>query len=251
MPRSASLRTNVTIEQGERGDRRFFNPWRIFCEMLPHMIDEAQDARLEALNLSKATTRRPPNYRDFYVGSSLITVEPDNRALDVQSAHNTMPTKQSKNVCAEKRVKDRSDKIARSAHGVLWGVGLVVVGEPQADRATGNTPETLWPCGEVCWPNIVKKLPSDCLVLTVRPDKRKAQLQTAAELDAFYGAVIEGGSPSEPPLFSHNEQSWSSAVERFDAIFLRDIDPLASLENRDRAVEAARVAIQGIRFKIV
>jgi hypothetical protein len=246
MPRGDTARTGDTFEHGER---EYFNPLGIFCERLPHMVNEAQDARLEALEQSQNAKRHKPNHRDFYVGASVLAVDVEERGEQQFTAFNTMPTKAAARVCAEKRVVDRLEKLNRSNEGQWWVVGMVIIGEPQEDRATGYSPETLWPCGESCWPGIVApKLPSDSLLVTVRPDKRKGQVQTAEELDDFYEAVKRGDQPSEPILFHQGEEGWRSVADRFYNLSPRSHNVLQSPETYHAAVETAKVAIQGIRL---
>ncbi len=42
------------------------------------------------------------------------------------------------------------------------------------------------------------------LIATVRPDKRKAQVQT---VDEFYSTLRDGERPIEPPLVDHDTES--------------------------------------------
>jgi hypothetical protein len=245
MPRGSIAKVG---ESGESYDREFFNPWRDFCERLPHMIDGAQDERRAAYEISEGA-KHPLNHRGFYVGVSVLafdTLDKTRRHMYEDTAVNTMPIKSGPRVCAEKRAIDRIQKENRSPEKNLEVIGVVIIGEPQPDGATNYHSETLWPCGEVCWPNIVaKKFAKDALLVTVRPDKRKGQVQTAEELDSFYSAVLRGESPSEPNLFHHSEDEWKEIVRDFDNLIPRNVDPFASTNERHASVEAARVAIQG------
>lgn len=236
-----------TGESGNQAGREYFNPWREFCLALPSLVSRAHDARVEAELISE-TAPHPVSHRYFFVGAALLAVHPETRSTRTEAAYNSKPTEGGARVCAEERVFGRVEKDNRKKSNggrVFWVPGLVVIGKPQEDGATGAHTETLWPCGETCWPRIItKKMPLDGLICAIRPDRRKRQIQTVEDLDNFYSAVLRGESPSEPPLIDKPEADWDEVVNRYDDIFPRDENPLASPENRQEAVAAAIQAIQ-------
>jgi len=233
----------------EATERIFFNPWRDFCAVLPSMIDEAQDVRLEAMETA-GRVRRPASWRGFYVGASVFAANrwDGSRQVYRDSAINSKPTEHSEGICAEKRLIDRmSKRTARKGQAVLEVIGIVVVGEPQKDETAGFQSETLWPCSERCWQKLIipGKIASDALVVTVRPNKEKAQVQTVEELDTFYNALRQGTRLREPILFDHDAEEWRGVVNTFNDLVPQNLDPYANEETREFCVERARLAIQG------
>lgn len=243
---TAHAQRNETLESDER---RFFNPWREFCARLPSMIDEAQDERLEAKEQDKRA-RKPASYRQFYVGASMLAYDRSDgrRQLYQDAAFNSKPRQDGDSVCAERRLIGRLEKMnIKDPKANLQVVGIVVVGEPQEDGGTGFRPATLWPCSERCWPRIIQpgKLAVDTLVVSVQPNKQKAQTQTVGELDAFYRALQEGRRLREPIMQDYPEEaSWHEVVADFDRIVPKNLDPFENEESRAMSVQGARLAIE-------
>lgn len=225
-----------------------FNPWRDFCAQLPDYIDSAHRVRHDAFEQHKPG-RRNPSHRGYYVGGTIVAFShaDGETSLVTYSATNSKPTPTSDGVCSELRVVTRVEKLnKRQDEPNYESIGLVVIGDPQPDQATGFEASTLWMCSERCWPNIIEpgRIARDALIVTVRPDKRRAQVQTAEELDDFYSRLREGEAVREPNLVDHLAEDWKTVVDRFDEIIPRDLDPFASHEARTQCVEAARTAIQ-------
>ncbi len=225
-----------------------FNPWRDFCVQLPSSIDTVHAVRQHAIENHKPG-RANPSHRGYYVATLLAAFshDEDEASLMTLTAINTKPRGHSDGVCSELRttakVEKLNERVGEAPYEIL---GLVVMGDPQPDQATGFEAGTLWVCSERCWPNIIEpgRLARDALIVTVRPDKRKAQVQTAGELDEFYTALLGGEQPREPDLVDHRPSDWEAATGIFDNLIPRDLDPFESLEARALCVEAVRTAIQ-------
>ena len=234
-------------EEGHSPDRSYFNPWRELCARLPQMVDEAHDARIEATN-ADATSRRRASHRGYYVASTILAYDHSEgqRIYHQNTSINSKPRLDSEGVCSERRLVDQIQRANRKGSS-LEVVGLVVMGDQQPDQATGFNPETLWMCSERCWPRIIepRKIATDALIITVRPNKHKTQIQTAGELDAFYAALVAGDRKREPITYDHDSQSWGEIVKRFDDLIPRNFDPFVDEVTQRRCVEAARAAIQG------
>ncbi|TXG78198.1 hypothetical protein E6P97_00125 [Patescibacteria group bacterium] len=233
---------------GSREAEYAFNPWRELCLRMPGMVDQAQSARVRAAKQDE-TAKRPASHRGYYVGASVLAFVQESEELGILelTAVSSKPKPDAEGICAERRLTDRIQRINRSSGLFYEPIGLVVIGEPQPDQATGFEPETLWMCSERCWPRIIQrgKVPQDCLVVTVRPNKHKTQVQIAEEIDAFYQNLVDGRRGREPITYDHDRASWSEIVDEFDRIIPRTVDPFESPEARRQSVEAARVAIQG------
>lgn len=232
-------------------DRRYttFNPWREFCSQLPALVDAAYRVREDAIGTHKPASRNA-SHRGYYVGASIMVFgrsADGGQTILTDAATNTKPRQDSDGVCAERRLTDRVARFSRASGMLLETVGLVVIGEPQPDQATGFDPETLWMCSERCWPRIIEpgKISRDALITTVRPNKHKTQVQTAEELDEFYAALVAGERRREPITYDHDRDSWSGVIEEFNRLVPLDLDPFADQSSRKRCVESARVAIQG------
>jgi hypothetical protein len=226
-----------------------FNPWREFCAQFPALVDAASRVREDAVNAHKPKGRNP-SHRGYYVGASIMAygiASDGGRPIVTDSAINIKTREDADGICAERVLTDRVKKMSRSIGIALETVGLVVIGEPQPDQATGFRSETLWMCSERCWQRIIVpgKIPGDALIATVRPDKHKTQVQTASELDEFYGALIAGERHREPITFDHDSDSRLAIVEEFNRLVPLDLNPFADEASRRLCVESARVAIQG------
>ncbi len=249
----ATARRVQSGEAGNSSGRTYFNPWRAYCEQLLSMVDSAQDARLSAIDQHKASTargaKRTPSYRGYYVGASILAFDTSEgqQELYTNAAHNTKTRPDADGICAERRLVDRILRANRRVEKALEIVGLVVVAEPQRDDVSDFQSETLWPCSQRCWPNLIqsRKIGSNVLVTTVRPNKHKTQVQTAEELDVFYTELKAGNRLREPITVDHTQDDWHELVGHFDRLFPRDVDPFESAETKQACVEAARMAIQG------
>lgn len=255
MPRSVVSRDQIMTPETVRP----FDPWRYLCANVEEMLNQAQKVREQAQTADEASSRKSRiSHRGFYVGvAALSCVMQDGvlRKTETQFSTNTMPRPAgSERVCGESRVLKGLRKRALKEGNGLIIPGLVVIGEAQPDRATGLATETLFPCGETCWPNffdmdkpMVDTVDADTLIITTRPDAhlRKGQVQTAHELHNFYAVSLDGGNPAEPPLFSRTVESWQGIVGYYDSLVPANFNPLESPEARGRAVEAARAAIRG------
>lgn len=226
-----------------------FNPWREICAQYSALVDGASRVREDAINAHKPKGRNP-SHRGYYVGASIMAygmADDGSRPIITDSAINVKTREDADGICAERVLTDRLKKMSQSIGITLETVGLVIVGEPQPDQATGFRSETLWMCSERCWQRIIKpkRIPDDALIATVRPDKHKTQVQTAAELDEFYKSLIVGERPREPITFDHDFDSRRAIVEEFNRLVPLDLDPFANEASRKLCVESARIAIQG------
>jgi hypothetical protein len=254
---AAEIASNAGVGKNRRS---IFNPWEILCEEIPSMIDEIQSAREDAL-ATPASKKLRPNHRDFYVGAGVLAVSGgtgSSRSRQREVDINTMPTKGGSRVCAEKRVVERVKKSSSGLDAGKWIVGIVIIGEAQPDKATGNDPDTLWPCGESCYPDIFASvddvdnpLEPDTLVVTINTDMRKRQVQTVAEMNGHYELMRDGHRPEEPLLVDRMYESWHGTLDRFLSRYPDDLNPLASPDNRAVAVEAARLAILNPQLYVV
>lgn len=249
LARRGPLATSPNILDGASSLYTAFNPWREFCAQFPALVDAAYRAREDAIAAHKPT-RRNASHRGYYVGASIMAfgvAEDGGRPIYTDSATNTKPREDSDGVCAERRLTDRVQKITKATGIIFETVGLVVIGEPQPDQATGFKSETLWMCSERCWPRIIepKKIPDDALIATVRPNKHKTQVQTSQELDEFYHALVAGERRREPITYDHDRESLPGILEEFNRLVPLDLDPFADAASRNHCVESARIAIQG------
>lgn len=205
------------------------------------MVSEAMDERQKAEELVKEGGR-PQNHRNFNVSCSVMGINEADRAWAIFTKPNTMPKPRSSKVCAETRALGAARK---ARMGLI--IGMVVVGEPQADGGSGYEAETLW-CCEICRLNhLGKDTQDDTLIATMRPDKPRGQIQTAKEMVDFQSAIVLGEEPDEIASFPYlGEKRWDTARSRYEQMVPRGVDTLFSAENRLLAVDAARMAISGL-----
>ncbi|MCA9330811.1 hypothetical protein KC957_02080 [Candidatus Saccharibacteria bacterium] len=226
-----------------------FNPWRELCLQMPSFVDTVYRVRQQAIDIHEPG-RRNASHRGYYVGglTAAFSYAPGESSLVSYADTNTKPLAHSEGICAELRTTRRVERDNRKSDQPSYEpFAIVVMGEPQPDQATGYTTGTLFMCSERCWPKIIEpgKIATDALIITVRPDKRWAQVQTAGELDAFYSALKRGEHPREPSLVDHLPGDWEGIVHRFDELVPRDIEPMHDPGARALSVEAAMIAIQG------
>ena len=215
---------------------------------MPSYVDAVHRVRQQAIDEHRPG-RRNASHRGYYVGGlvAAFSYAPGENSLISHAGTNTKPLDYSEGVCAELRTIQKVERANRKSSDPTYEpFALVVMGEPQPDQATGYTTGTLFMCSERCWPKIIEpgKIARDALIITVRPDKRWAQVQTAGELDEFYNAIKRGEHPREPSLVDHLPTDWEAIVHKFDELVPRDIEPTIDPEARALSVEAARIAIQ-------
>lgn len=237
MARANSARTGEVIDISRR---KPFDPWRIFVDIFPIMVREAMDERLKAEELPRQGARKQ-NHRDFNVACSVMGINAADRDWAIYTRPNTKPRPTVDKVCAE----TRSLRSAQKA-GMVPIIGMIVIGETQADGGTGYEAETLW-CCETCRLNhLGTDTEEDTLIATLRPDKPKAQIQTAREMVDFQKDYVQGGEPDEIPAFHYmGEKRWDIVRNRYAQMIPSNFDPLASPENRLEAINAARTSISG------
>lgn len=249
MPTMARTAANRAAKSPDMdGGYTAFNPWRELCLQMPSYVDAVHRVRKQAID-EHEPGRRNASHRGYYVGglAAAFSYAPGEHSLVTHAATNLKPLNYSEGICAELRTIRKIEKQNRKAADPTYEpFALVVMGEPQPDQATGYTTGTLFMCSERCWPKIIEsgKIAHDALIVTVRPDKRWAQVQTAGELDQFYTAIKQGEHPREPDMVDHLPADWKDIVRRFDELVPRDIEPTIDPEARALSVEAARIAIQ-------
>ncbi len=142
---------------GESGERLYFNPWRDFCAQLPQFIDEVHAVRQRALNQHKPGTRNA-SHRGFYVATlhAAYSYGGEENSLVWFTAINSKPRPDSEGICSELRTTTNLENLNMAAGKHYDTVGLVVMGEPQPDQATGYETGTLFVCSERCWPKIIE-----------------------------------------------------------------------------------------------
>lgn len=211
-----------------------FDPWHLFVERVPIMIEEAREIREQDTE----------SYR-IKVGSVALATDAAGLSVGIFPGGNTKLNKADVKVCAETRAIRRAEKA-----GLTNIIGLVVVGDPQADDGSGLDSPILHCCEECRVGNLTKKCNDDTLILTAHPFKDKFQLQTAHEMIDLHDAVARGEEAEEPPLF-HDPgfRRWETSRANYGLILLREgierVDALIQPPERPIVIAAARTAITG------
>lgn len=218
-----------------------FDPWHMFVESVPMMVEEAREVRLNE--------KETKSYR-IRVGCTVLATDAVGTSMGIFNGGNTKVTPSAGKVCAETRTIRRAQKA-----GMTNIIGMVVVGDPQPDDGSGLASPTLHCCEECRLGNLGTFSNDDTLVLTAHPQRDKFQLQTARELIALHDAVVAGAEPMEPPLF-HDPHfvRWETSRLRYGDILLQEgirrVEATIQPPEREVVIAAARTAITGFALAV-
>ena len=179
-----------------------FDPWNVFVQIGPHMVDRARSARLTG-----------DSHRGFQVGAAAYVLTEFGAGI-IEGA-NFKPYEDGPKECAEQA-------IVRQAHevGVTKIIALVVSGPPQVDEHSGLELPTLHPCGscrELLFEDPI--FTDETLITTVDPAVDAFEIYNRRELATIHDASDLDVMPSAFEYYQDkNFTTWFGGVLKYASL---------------------------------